>query len=109
MNGHSVSSIAIPVYVKAKRNIPQCLRGSAMRELSEDFRAKAYFKPADRISILNKELVRKVLNIKQPKIEMPREMPVDIHAFNARIDELYAKHEQKVRKILDKSVVCYPF
>lgn len=109
MNGHTVSSIAVPVYVKAKRNIPQCLRGSAMRELSEDFRAKAYFKPADRISILNKELVRKVLNIKQPKIEMPREMPVDIHAFNARIDELYAKYEQKVRKILDKSVVCYPF
>ncbi len=109
MNGHSVSSVAVPVYVKAKRNIPQCVRGGAMRELSEDFRAKAYFRPADGISILNKELVRKVLNIKQPKIDMPREMPADIHAFNAHIDELYAKYERKVRKILDKSVVCYPF
>lgn len=102
MNGHSVSSIAVPVYVKAGRNIPQCVRGDAMRELSQDFRAKAYYLPADGIRILNKEVVRKVLKIKQPKIDMPKELPTDIAAFNARIDALYAKHEERVRKVLSK-------
>ena len=102
MNGHSASSVAIPVYVKAKRNIPQCVRGGAMRELSEDFRAKAYFRPADGIAILNKDLVRKVLRIKQPKIEMPKEMPTDIHAFNNHIDEQFGKYEKRVRKVLSK-------
>lgn len=102
MNGHSVSSVAVPVYVKAKRNIPQCVKGDAMRLLSEDFRAKAYYSPADGIRILNKELVGRVLKIKQPKIEMPKEMPADITAFNARIDALFAKHEKRVRKVLSK-------
>lgn len=102
MNGHSVSSVAVPVYVKAGRNIPQCVRGGAMRLLSNDFRAKAYYRPADGLAILNKDLVRKVLKIKQPKIEMPKEMPADIHAFNANIDKLFAKHEKRVRKVLSK-------
>ena len=102
MNGHSVSSVAVPVYVKAKRNIPQCVKGDAMRLLSEDFRAKAYYSPADGIRILNKELVGRVLKIKQPKIEMPKEMPEDMEAFNARIDALFAKHEKRVRKVLSK-------
>lgn len=102
MNGHSASSVAVPVYVKAKRNIPQCVKGDAMRLLSEDFRAKAYYSPADGIRILNKELVGRVLKIKQPKIEMPKEMPEDIAAFNARIDALFAKHEKRVRKVLSK-------
>lgn len=102
MNGHSVSSVAVPVYVKAKRNIPLCVRGSAMRELSEEFRSKAYYRPATGISILNKDLVRKVLKIKQPKIDMPKEMPADIQAFNDRIDLLFTKHEKKVRKVLAK-------
>lgn len=108
MNGHSVPSVAVPVYVKAKRNIPQCVRGGAMRELSEYYRSKAYLRPADGISILNKEVTRKVLKLKQPKIDMPKEMPSDIRAFNKRIDEEFAKHEQRVRKILDKTVVNYP-
>lgn len=102
MNGHSASSVAVPVYVKAKRNIPQCVKGDAMRLLSEDFRAKAYYSPADGIRILNKELVGRVLKIKQPKIEMPKEMPADMEAFNARIDALFAKHEKRVRKVLSK-------
>lgn len=102
MNGHSASSVAVPVYVKAKRNIPQCVKGDAMRLLSEDFRAKAYYSPADGIRILNKELVGRVLKIKQPKIEMPKEMPEDMEAFNARIDALFAKHEKRVRKVLSK-------
>ena len=102
MNGHSVSSLAVPVYVKAKRNIPQCVKGDAMRLLSNDFRAKAYYDIADNIHILNKDVVRKVLAIKQPKIDMPKEMPSDIKAFNERIDKLYLKYEKRVRKVLSK-------
>ena len=102
MNGHSVSSLAVPVYVKAKHNIPQCVKGDAMRLLSNDFRAKAYYDIADNMHILNKEVVRKVLAIKQPKIVMPKEMPHDIKAFNERIDKLFAQHEKRVRKVLSK-------
>ena len=100
MNGHSVSSLAVPVYVKAGTNIPKCVRGSAMRILSNDFRAKAYTEVGDKKRLLNKELVRNVLKIKQPKIDMPSDMPKDICKFNARIDEQFAKHEKRVRKVL---------
>lgn len=102
MNGHSVSSLAVPVYVKAEREIPQCVRGNAMRLLSNDFKEKAYYEIADGIRILNKEVVSKVLKIKQPKIDMPSEMPKDIRAFNAHIDEEFAKYEKRVRKVLAK-------
>ena len=102
MNGHSVSSMAVPVYVFARREIPQCVRGNAMRLLSEDFRKKAYIPIADKMNILNKDLVRQVLKINQPKIVMPKEMPNDICAFNARIDKQFAKHEKRVRKVLSK-------
>ena len=102
MNGHSASSLAVPVYVKAKREIPQCVSGTAMRNLSREFKAKAYNTIADGVHILNKEFVSKVLKIKQPKIDMPKRMPSDIRAFNAKIDKAFAKHEKRVRKVLSK-------
>ncbi|MBO7220804.1 MAG: hypothetical protein J6V21_06440 [Alistipes sp.] len=102
MNGHSVSSLAVPVYVQAKGQIPQCVRGSAMRRLSEDFRQKAYRGVANNLNILNKPLVRKVLKIKHPKVSMPMTMPDDIRAFNAAIDKQFAKHERRVRRVLAK-------
>lgn len=102
MNGHSVSSLAVPVYVRAKYNIPQCVGGDAMRLLSEDFKAKAYSEIADKTFVLNKDLVRKVLKIKPPKIEMPKEFPDDIFAFNLHIDEQFAKYEKRVRKVISK-------
>ena len=101
INGHSVSGIAVPVYVQAKTNIPECVHGDAMRLLSNDFRAKAYA-TVNKKKLLNKELVSKVLKIKQPKIEMPKEMPADIVTFNAAIDKAFAKHEKRVRKVLKK-------
>ena len=52
--------------------------------------------------ILNKDVVRKVLAIKQPKIVMPKEMAHDIVAFNERIDKLFAQYEKRVRKVLSK-------
>jgi hypothetical protein len=101
MNGHSVSSLAVPVYVRAKENIPECVHGDAMRLLSNDFREKAYT-TVNKKKLLNKELISKVLQIKQPKIAMPSEMPKNITAFNAKIDKAFAKHEKRVRKVLDK-------
>lgn len=99
INGHSVSGVAVPVYVQAESNIPECVHGDAMRLLSNDFREKAYTTVGKK-KLLNKELVRKVLSIKQPEIEMPNQMPSDIRKFNATIDKAFAKHEKRVRKVL---------
>ena len=105
MNGHPVSSLAVPIYVKAGKNIPECVHGDAMRLLSNDFREKAYTLVGDKKKkkrLLNKELIRQVLDIKQPKVKMPSEMPKNITAFNAKIDKVFAKHEKRVRKVLAK-------
>lgn len=102
MNGHPVSSIAVPVYVKAEHEIPQCVHGDAMRLLSNDFREKGYSLNADKKRVLNKEVVSSVLKINHPKIEMPREMPTNIRAFNADIDRKFAKHARRVRKVLKR-------
>ena len=102
MNGHSASSLAVPIYVKAGSKIPECVHGDAMRLLSNDFRAKAYTPNSKKKQLLNKELISKVLQIKQPKIEMPSEMPKNIRAFNTKIDRAFAKYEKRVRKVLKK-------
>ena len=102
MNGHSASSLAVPIYVKAEKNIPECVHGDAMRLLSNDFRAKAYTPVGEKKKLLNKEFISKVLAVKQPKIEMPSEMPKNIRAFNAKIDKAFAKYEKRVRKVLKK-------
>ena len=101
MNGHSISSLAVPVYVNAEEKIPECVHGDAMRLLSNDFRAKAYT-AIEKKKLLNKELVSRILRIKQPQIEMPKEMPADIVAFNAKIDKAFAKYEKRVRKVLKR-------
>ena len=108
INGHSVPGLAVPVYVKAKREIPQCVKGNSMRLLAEYFQSKAYIPVGDKIRVMNKELIAKVLKVKQPKIEMPKEMPSDIRAFNASIDKRFAAYEKRVRKVLDKAVIPYP-
>ena len=102
MNGHPVSSLAVPVYVKAKHNIPQCVKGDAMRLLSNDFRQKAYYKNEKNKLVLNKDVISSVLKVKHPKIEMPSEMPKDIRKFNVHIDKQFTKHEKRVRKVLAK-------
>lgn len=109
MNGHSVSSVAVPVYVNAKWEIPQCVRGDAMRLLSNNFKEKAYHTVADGVHILNKELVRNVLRVKQPKMEMPKEMPSNIKAFNASIDERFTSYEKQIRRVIESSERTYPF
>ena len=102
MNGHPVSSIAVPVYVRAKHKIPKCVSSSAMQELSREFKAKAYTNISKGVNYLNKDVVRKVLKIKLPKIDMPKRYPQDIVAYNDKIDQLYLTHEKRVRKALSK-------
>lgn len=100
--GHSVSGTAVPIYVQAKHNIPECVKGDAMLLLSNDFTAKAYHRVKGKGSVLQKDVVRKVLNIKQPEIVMPQQMPDNIKAFNANIDKQFNKHAKRVRKVLAK-------
>ena len=100
--GHSVPGLAIPVYVQAKHDIPECVKGDAMLLLANDFKAKAYHRIKGKGSVLQKDVVRKVLKIKQPEIVMPQQMPTDIKSFNAMIDKQFAKHEKRVRKVLAK-------
>lgn len=109
MNGCPVSSIAVPIYVKAKHEIPQCVGGTAMRDLSREFKAKAYHTVADGIRILNKELVSNVLKIELPKIDMPKRMPSDIRTFNTDIDKKFAAHAKRVSKVVGKDAATYPF
>ena len=100
--GHSVSGTVVPVYVQAKHNIPECVKGNAMYLLSKEFKKKAYLKVEGEGRVLQKDVVRKVLKIKQPKIVFPQQMPTDIEAFNAKLDKQFAKHEKRVRKVLTK-------
>jgi hypothetical protein len=69
--------------------------------LSNEFKKKAYLK-VGKDRILQKDVVRKVLKIKQPEIVLPQQMPADIEAFNAKIDQQFAKHAKRVRKVLAK-------
>ena len=102
MNGHTVSSLAVPVYVKANDAIPQCVKGDSMRLLSDSFCAKAYTKGKYEGSELRKDVVRAVLKIKQPNIDMPKALPMDMESFNDHIDKLYIKYEKQVRKVLKR-------
>ena len=69
-------------------------------ELTERLKKKAYLKVAGEGRVLQKDVVRKVLKIKQPEIVIPQQMPTDIEAFNAKLDKQYAKHEKRVRRVL---------
>lgn len=98
--GHSVPGIAVPIYVQAKNNIPECVKGNGMLLLSNDFKAKAYHRIKGKGAVLQKDVVRKVLTIKQPEVVMPQQMPENIEAFNAKIDKQFNKHAKRVRKVL---------
>ncbi len=102
MNGHPVSSVALPIYVRAKSSIPQCVTGGAMRALSDDFRKKAYDKLEHEGATLNKEVVRDVLKINYPNIDMPKVMPNDMEAYNSHIDRLFVNYAKQVRKVLKR-------
>lgn len=100
--GHSVPGVTVPIYVQAKHHIPECVHGDAMRQLSNDFREKAYTTVSKGKYRLEKEVVSRVLRIKQPKFEMTVTMPADVESFNNLIDTQFAKYEKRVRKVLAK-------
>lgn len=101
-NGHPVAGLALPVYVKAKNEIPSCLNGEDMRVLCNDFQNLAYTKLDKKKYELNKNVVRAVLKVKQPVVALPAEMPANIVAFNKNVDKVYAKYAKQVRKAMKK-------
>ena len=100
MNGHPVASVAVPVYVRAKEDIPQCVRGSEMTNLGQLFCAKAYSQVEKKRYSLNKEVISGVLRIESPEIAIPQSMPKNIKAFNRKIDKQFSIYKNKVTKLL---------
>ncbi len=99
MVGHPVVGVPVPVYVKAKSAIPECVAGRSALSLSEEFRAKAYNKIAELKYEVNESLVKSLLKYGD-QYKMPRQMPNNIEKFNAKIDKRFAKHAERVRKVL---------
>ena len=100
MNGHPVASVAVPVYVRAKEDIPQCVRGSEMTNLGQQFCAKAYSWVEKKRYNLNKEVISGVLRIESPEIAIPQSMPKNIKTFNRKIDKQFSIYKNKVTKLL---------
>jgi hypothetical protein len=98
--GHPAAAMAVPVYVKAKNAIPECVSSRAMLDLCNDFRTKCYEVINKEEHAINKPLIAKVLSI-DTKCKMPQEFPANIEAFNAKIDKLFGKHAKRVRKVLN--------
>lgn len=97
--GHPAAAMAVPVYVKAKNAIPECVSGRAMLDLCNDFRTKTYKNSSKTQVEMNKPLIGKVVKI-ETTCKMPSEYPKNITKFNNKIDKLFAKHAKKVRKVL---------
>ena len=100
MVGHPVVGVPVPVYVKAKSAIPECVGGRSALDLSEAFRAKAYKKVAELKYEVNEPLIKALLKY-GAQYKMPKKLPSDIEKFNAKIDKFFLKHAQKVHAILD--------
>ena len=100
MVGHPVVGAPVPVYVKAKNAIPECVGGRSALELSEAFRAKAY-KQIDKLRYETNEPLVKALLKYGTQYKMPKKMPCNIEKFNAKVDRFFENHAKKVRKVLD--------
>jgi hypothetical protein len=100
MVGHPVVGVPVPVYVNAKRAIPECVGGRSALELSEAFRAKAY-KQLDKLRYeANEPLIGALLKY-GTQYKMPKKMPCNIEKFNSKVDRFFENHAKKVRKVLD--------
>lgn len=100
MVGHPVVGVPVPVYVKAKNAIPECVGGRSALELSEAFRAKAY-KQIDKLRYETNEPLVKALLKYGTQYKMPKKMPCNIEKFNSKVDRFFENHSKKVRKVLD--------
>lgn len=97
--GHPVAGFAVPVWVAAKNNIPQCVASRGMFDLSRAFVAKAYDKREDG-TFLNKDVVRRALTV-NTRIKSSSAMPADIASFNQEVDKTFTKHRKKMLRVLE--------
>lgn len=105
--GYPAACPAIPVWVEAKENIPQCLSGDASHRLGRRFIKAAYVddgksKSGKRKYYLNKPLVREALKMKRC-FPMAAKMPKNIEKFNRKVDKAFEKH----RSSIDALIVRY--
>ena len=103
INGHPVAGVAVPVYVRAKDKIPQCVATSDMMNLGLQFCSKAYSEVSKKRYEMNKDVISEVLKVSSPEIAMPRTLPKNIIAFNKKIDRQFARYKRKVRAVLSES------
>ena len=106
--GYPAACPAIPVWVKAKDAIPECLAGSGSHNLGRRFTKAAYFKMGKLSNgrpkyILNKPLVREALKV-QTKVPFPKRMPHNIEKFNRKLDEAFLRHEKAIDDILMRAI-----
>ena len=105
--GYPAACPAIPVWVEAKEQIPECLSGKASYALGHRFVQKAYVRSGKLKSgksryYLNKPLVREALKV-QTKLPFPEKMPRNIEKFNRRADAKYRKHEEAIDALLSSA------
>ncbi len=106
--GYPAALPAIPVWVEAKEQIPQCWSGSEGYMLGRKFIKAAYIKDGTTSGrggkkktryYLNKPLVREALKVKT-KISFPEQMPKNIEKFNRKADAKFAKHKARIEALL---------
>ena len=105
--GYPAACPAIPVWVEAKEQIPECLSGERSHNLGHRFIKVAYSKAGKRPNgkpkyVLNKALVREALKV-QTKVSFPKKMPRNIVKFNRQLDEAFLRHEKAIDEILQKN------
>ena len=100
--GHPAAVMAVPVYVKAKSALPECVKGVEMLNLGNEFRTKTHKGDAKEIEKMeyDKARIEQIVKI-NTVCKMPSVLPKCIEKFNAKIDKLFAKHATKVRKVLE--------
>ena len=108
--GYPAASPAIPVWVEAKEQIPECLSGREAHLLGRKFIKAAYTKDGTYKGRggkkqsryhLNKPLVREALKVKT-KFPFPEKMPKNIEKFNRKADAKFAKHKARIEALIAK-------
>ncbi len=105
--GYPAACPAIPVWVKARDAIPECLSGTGSHNLGRRFKKAAYFKLGKLSNgrpkyFLNKPIVREALKV-QTKLPFPKRMPHNIEKFNHKLDEAFRQHEKAIDEILTRA------
>lgn len=105
-NGHPVSGMLVPIWVKQKDNFPKCMQPfSDMFRLSREFTEKAYYRRTlsskNKVTCLNKEVISAVRAVNPPVIPW-KDVPADFNQYNVYVDNLWNGRAVKLRRILSK-------